>query len=377
MDQSLDQNQPVGQQTTINQAPPPQQQASTSSFGYVSNSNGSIHKKPFLRIIFMIFLALVVLISTTTVIFAYGVVPIGSEEFRDKVADVIMKIPFMPKNNQSTSKVDKESRPLPISNINQNTQSKNGKGEWKGVIWTANGFIKIDSNGMLENRQYNPILPKGMSSEYIHNNFTGISNLGEDIFKNALQVLNDGRIVFIGSPEISTANQEDTLYSWRIGSLENPKPEFTLPNRQKIERFTYSSDNQYIALISVTLYGKNIGDIKTLPLNIAQDEFEKRAKKLSEELKIITIFDVNTRKSVKMLKLDKKEALSNRLAWKGNYLYVFDIGMFRVFDMSSYEVVYTSGKSASGPIGDDITISPDGTKSVSYTHLTLPTTPYV
>lgn len=265
------------------------------------------------------------------------------------------------KNNQSISQIDKESTSLPLSNINQSTQSPNTKGEWKGVIWAKNGFIKIDSAGMLENQKFNPTLPKGMSPEYIYDNFTGISNPGEDIFKNAFQVLNDGRIVFIGSREISTANKEDTLYSWKVGSLENPKPEFTLTNGQKIERFTYSSDNQYIALISVTLYAKNIYEepdaSRALPLNNV-------LKKLSEELKIITIFDVNTKQPIKTLKIDKDDAQSNRLAWKGNYLYVFDTAMFRVFDMSIYEVVYTSGKGESGPIGDGITISPDGTKYI-------------
>lgn len=367
MDNSLDQNQPVGQQAGKNQPFPPQQQTLTSTFGYVSNSN-TPPKKSFLKIIFTIFLALAVLISMVTVMFAYGVIPVGSEEFRNKVADMVMKIPFMPKNNQSTSNGDRESKPLPITNINQNTQSPSAKGEWKGIIWAENGFIKIDSNGMLENQKFNPVLPKGMSPEYIDYNFTGISNLGDDIFKNAFQVLNDGRIIFIGSREISTADKEDTLYSWKIGSLENPKPEFTLENGQKVERFIYSPDNKYIALISVTLYAKNIyeelGDIKTTSLKIVQVEIEKRDKKLSEELKIITIFDVNTKKPIKILKIDKKDEQSNRLAWKGNYLYVFDNFMFRVFDMSTYEVVYTSGKSGTGPIGDGIIISPDGTKYI-------------
>lgn len=92
MDQSLDQSQSATQQSVPSQPFPPQQQASSP----VPNGNAP-SKKSFLKIILMIFLALIVLTSTTTVMFAYGVIPIGSEELRDKVADVIMKIPFMPK----------------------------------------------------------------------------------------------------------------------------------------------------------------------------------------------------------------------------------------------------------------------------------------
>lgn len=297
-----------------------------------------------------------------TLIIAIGVILIS-------VLGVLGSYMLIAKDKQYSSGINKDSTTPPITDTNQNTKMPDAKGEWKGVIWAGKGFIKIESNGKLENREFSAMLPKGMRSEYVSSNFTGKSNNGGDIFKNAFQLLNDGRIVFIGSPEISTAIKEDTLYSWRMGSLEDPRPEFTLPSGQKIERFAYSPDNNQLAVISVTLYPKEIYDLpdnsNLLTFGFAQAEIEKRTKKLLEELKIVTFFDVNTKKPIKVFNIEKKDQLSNRLAWRGNYLYVFDSFKFRVFDMNSFEVVYESDESDHGPIGDDITISPDGTKFIN------------
>ncbi|MEK7617081.1 MAG: hypothetical protein AAB414_03425 [Patescibacteria group bacterium] len=235
-----------------------------------------------------------------------------------------------------------------LGKINNTSPGTPSKTEWKGVIWNGKGFITVNSKGEIvkdQNRNVNSVLPPGMKSNYIVKNFTSISNNGEDIFKNAVQLLDDGRLIFIGSSDIGTAIREDTLYSWKFNAQELPKPLMKLPQEKKIRRFTFSPDKKKVAIIS-----------------ISADE-----KELDKELDIIHIFNVDTQQLITNLKIDRENedtGLDNRLAWRGNYLYVFTTFQFRVFDMNNNQLFYTSDKSESGPMGDNVIISPDGSKFI-------------
>src|SRR3989344_1107072 len=99
MDPLQNQSQPIIQQQPVNQPPPPQQQAPSASFVNTSILNSS-SKKPFLKIFIIIFFVLIVLALTAIIMFAYGTISIGSQELRDKIAGVIMRIPFAPKTSR-------------------------------------------------------------------------------------------------------------------------------------------------------------------------------------------------------------------------------------------------------------------------------------
>ena len=228
--------------------------------------------------------------------------------------------------------------------------------EWTGILWAQKGFIKINTQGQVEkdttgNATF--FLPPGMKAEYIYNNFTGISNNGEDIFKNALQLLDNGRLVFIGSPEIKTAIKRNTLYSWQIGSQEYPKPIFELNNGKKIHRFTFSPSKEKVAIVSITKDEMEVS-LET------KDAFQSSLENLRKELGTVNIYNISTNQQLKSIEFEKQSEGGSRLAWKGKYLYFFKNRGFWVFDLDKEETIYT--ESSTQCESDRVVISQDGTK---------------
>jgi hypothetical protein len=245
--------------------------------------------------------------------------------------------------------------------------SGKGKGDWKGIIATNKGFIRINSKGEVikTNGQVKTVLPPGMRIDYLKG-FTGYSNNGEDIFKNSLQVLDDGRVAFIGSFNVSTALKENTVYTWQINSQENPRPLFTTEENQKIVRFTISPDKSEIAVISLTLdeedqYGltKNTKDLSKDDIN----KFYEKRKKQLEEYGVVSIYTLKDKQLVRKLKIESGDEY-DRLAWKGDYLYIFNSFQWWVYEVKTNQLVYQSPKYSGGPIGDNVVISPNGTKFI-------------
>lgn len=243
------------------------------------------------------------------------------------------------------------------------------KKEWKGVITTNKGFIEINSKGAVfkKDNQVISTLPPGMRIDYLEA-FTGYGNSGEDIFKNSIQLLENGDLAFIGSYNVSTALDQNSIYTWRIGSLENPKVLFSLVKDQKINRFTISPDKNQIAIISASVDEKDLygdtRDIKSVPTAMLLKEFEAKNKKWFEERRVVSIYNLESKQLVKKLQVEVGDDFS-RLVWKGNYLFVFSAAKFWIFDLSNYSIIYQGTESGLGQIGDNVVIAPDGSKFIN------------
>lgn len=258
-------------------------------------------------------------------------------------------------------------------NPQQESLKKVASREWIGLLRIKEGFVKINAQGVLEKdsgSKLKTLVPPGLKIEEI----------------SRLELLEDGRIVFVGSPDIFLAQKVDTVYFWLIDSPGSSKPLFKITEGQKIQSFAMSSDYRNVAIGSVTRTSSET--LEGLEgLSFGSDEFKKvaqeREKQLQEESRTITIYDINSSKVIQTLKLKLMDPPSRRtgapgLIWRKNRLFAEDIYEITVFDSSTWENLGTvkNDESITGPLQPStIVISPDGTKYYNITTLEVRSIP--
>lgn len=232
---------------------------------------------------------------------------------------------------------------------------KKSKKQWVGLLITDKGLVKINPQGILEKDAESQV--KDIDSPvHIH------------------KLLQDGRILFIGSPETPQSPQQNIIYVWNVDFTENPKPLLEAPADQKIQAFALSPDKKLAAVTFVTKTESDMQqevyeklDNQGLEKEKWSKEYEKifaeLEKELQEKRRIITIYETSTSRVVKTLKLEPLKPPSRRIGTLGRLLWN-EAGLFALdhletvlFDPNSWQV-----KQIIPYNWESILISPDGSK---------------
>lgn len=241
---------------------------------------------------------------------------------------------------------------------------ESAKKEWVGVIATNEGLIKINSQGV---KGKEPFLPPGITRDF----FKSLTDYDDDRRNKFMNLLEDGRLVFVGSREITSAPNRNTIYYWDIEGNDDPKIMLEIAEGQKIQSFAVSPDGKQLAVISVSrpeeeLY-EGLGN-----LDAAQKEktLVERAKELREQNATIFIYDLENKQLKNTLKLKNGEADRNsagKLVWRKVGLFVLELSEINVFNPSNGEMIenikdvaWLEGRLQS--LSETIVISPDGSK---------------
>ena len=234
--------------------------------------------------------------------------------------------------------------------------------EWFGVIATKDGLVKIDPQGKLERDSSNKV-------KIIVPPWSKALDEGVAVPRDLLE---DGRIVFIGSPKIPLATKENILYSWAVDSSTSPSPLLELSNGQKIQSFAISPDHKQVAVISVTRTADEIyegEELRNLSLEESKQIIEERTKKLEGELGIVSIFDIKTGEVTNELVLKPVENSSRdtaaKLIWKKPGLLVLELRELNLYYPQNGQIIDTIEDTSwiqgrTEPLRDVILVSPDG-----------------
>ena len=241
-----------------------------------------------------------------------------------------------------------------------------------GLFADERGFLKIDpqTEDIYDDYlQQQPFLPPGVSLDF----WESLADAHEKR-ERFLEVLEDGRIIFIGSPEIPTAPEENTLYVWSIDSNEEPTPLVRIFENRKVQFFTFSPDKKEAAIVAITKTEEQIYEDEGL-LNLGKEkrleEIQKRIVTLQDEQRTILVYDVRSNRLVKTLKVGPEIPSSQergtadykirRLVWNESGL--FAIPFFADFAESVLLDPRKDQVLATLKVGYDsrnIQISPDG-----------------
>lgn len=237
--------------------------------------------------------------------------------------------------------------------------------QWKGLILTKSGLIQLDEQGVFEKDGGRYPIPDIKLPIDDNNSFT---------------LREDGQLMVVGDPKLSSDFTPNTIYGWLVGAGFNFQPLFSIETGKKIRSYAFSPDNKQIAVTFVTrTSSETLDGIDTS--KIGSDEIKKeiaeREKTLQEELRTITIYDTRTLQVVKVLQLSPAENPSRRtgspsLIWNNKGLFVQEYYEFRVFDTNTWKEI---GKIKNASSITELTeanflvISPDG--SSYYNLITL------
>lgn len=239
--------------------------------------------------------------------------------------------------------------------------------EWGGIIATDKGFLKINPQGTLEkdsNSQAKIFQPPGINVD----NDPKYEAADHLIFRGLYAFSDDGRIIFVGSPNVVSAPKRNTIYSWSIDTTDDPVPLLEIEEGRKIQALVASPDNKQVAIISVLLTGRDLyKNLDKLYPGSSQEEltkiFEEGEKQLQEDLRTISIYNLKTGKAVNLLKLNEpspsREGRSRpaKLLWNKTGLFVIEPTDPHIFNPQTGESIVTIA-----PVGSFEVISPDGSK---------------
>ena len=244
--------------------------------------------------------------------------------------------------------------------------TKQVKKDWVGVIYTKEGLVKLSSQGKLEkdgDGKIRTFMPPWLKA----------SNEGTFVPRELLQ---DGQMVFVGSPKIPSAPKENIIYSLGIDSTKTPKPFLKTPDGQKIVSLAVSPDSKHIAVISVTRTNDQL--LEGLEdLEFESEEWKKisaeREKELQEQTRTISIYETDTGQIIRTLKLmlldpPSRRIGGGRLLWNQTGLFSIDRPEITVFNPTNGEIIDTIPDISTGPgssLSKTILISPDGNKYFS------------
>jgi len=238
---------------------------------------------------------------------------------------------------------------------------------WTGLIAGEAGLLEIipEQEDVNYLQQQQSFLPPGVPVTF----WKSLADYAHEDRKRFVVTLDDGRIVFIGSPEISTAPDQNTLYSWSVDSKENPVPFVRIANSHKIKFFTLSPNKQKVALVAIT---RSEEEIYNGLDNLNSDEqlaaVHKRVADLENELRTIFIYETSSSERTKTLKigpdqaLDPKKGLTEyeikRLIW--NQAGLFVVPLFAEAVLLDPEKEQTLATLKGNYRRESIRISPDG-----------------
>ena len=234
------------------------------------------------------------------------------------------------------------------------------KKEWVGIVETKKGLVKLSPQGILErdsSSKVKAVIPP----------WSKALDEGDAVPRDLLQ---DGQIVFTGSPKIPSATKEHILYSWTVDSSTSPTPLLKLSNGQKIQSFAVSPNGKQVGIISITRTQEEIYEdqsLRGLPTEEARKIVEERNKQLEQEIATISIYDLEKGKLVNTLKLQliegKPRGSADKLVWKTSGLFVLGSREVTLFNPQRGQLIDTirdEGRTGAGPLRDSILFSPDG-----------------
>ena len=236
------------------------------------------------------------------------------------------------------------------------------KKERVGIVETKKGLVKLSPQGILQrdsSSKVKAVIPP----------WSKALDEGVAVPRDLLQ---DGQIVFTGSPKIPSATKEHILYSWTVDSSAPPTSLLELSNGQKIQTFAVSPDRSKIAIISVTRTQEEIYEdqsLKDIPVEEVKKIIEERNKQLEQELATISIYDHQRRELVNTIKLKlvegKPRESADKLVWKPTGLFVlglWEITLFNPKDGQTIDTIRDEGRAGAAPLSGSIIISSDGSK---------------
>lgn len=255
------------------------------------------------------------------------------------------KLKTQTKSSNKDQKLTQTPTNTPLSGISIKSNAQ-------GLIATNKGFTIISSEGIpIKNTDGQPkfFLPPGMNLDYFQKFTDYYSTM---VYRNKIELDNEGKIFFIGAKEIETASKQNSIYEWVIESIQNPTPFFTNPDGKKIVGFTLSPDKEAIAIIALTRTEKELYEDPN-GKSLSRNDYADRVKQFEEEQKQILIYN---RKSGQLLRIIKAKERVNSFVWKNNILFVIETSSYRAFDVNSDIQLYEAEDSGG------IIFSPDGFK---------------
>ena len=236
---------------------------------------------------------------------------------------------------------------------------------WAGLIGTPDGLLSVyPENGDVG--QSSHFLPPGVPLDF----FQSLTDYDDRARENFMQLLEDGRLIFKGHPNIASAPKQNTLYIWPLKSSEAPKPFFQTQENLRIYFFALSEDMSKVAIISSRLSDDEIrsGDI---PQATSAEEFFRLIEESEEELRKISIYNINSKELVSTIQLDESNQIrTTSLMWGTDTLVVVS-NELGVYNPETGQKVLSLNPPTSAPLLYSISISPNGDRYYnSYTRET-------